>query len=86
MNVKIQIKNYAVCKQFFSNGNYFLPFITANISFPLSSFHIKILIILYSFCGTHILPMYFLLVQNKSAQLSFLKGQTPFSYHTSFST
>lgn len=56
MNVKTKIKNYAVCKQFFSNGNYFLPFITANISFPLSSFHIKILIILYSFCDTHTHP------------------------------
>lgn len=86
MNIKTKIKNMQSVNNFFSNGNYFLPFITANISFPLSSFHMKILIILYSFCGTCILPMYFPLAQNKSAQLSFLKGQTPFSCHTSFST
>lgn len=64
----------------------FLPVVTASISFPLSSFHIEILIILNSFCGTYILPMDFPIARSKSTQLSFLKGHTPFSYHTFFST
>lgn len=71
----------------FSSETHILSFITAITSFPLSSFHIKVLVILYSLCDkTHPSCVFSYCLKHKSTQLSLLKCHTFFSYPTSFST